>query len=93
MTTLIAMHEVEDGEHWARAWQKKAGSRHEMFAKIGVSVRTFRDPQNANLTGLIFEVPDMAKFQSFMQSDEAKNAMGEDRLKVATIRILHEFAP
>lgn len=93
MTTLIAMHEVEDGELWARAWQKKAGSRHEMFAKIGVTARNFRDPQNPNLVGLIFEVPDMAKFQAFMQSDEAKKAMGEDRLKVATIRILHEFTP
>jgi hypothetical protein len=45
------------------------------------------------LTGLIFEVPDMAKFQAFMQSDEAKKAMSEDRLKVDTVRILHEFAP
>jgi hypothetical protein len=45
------------------------------------------------LAGLIFEVPDMAKFQAFMQSDEAKKAMGEDRLKVDTVRILHEFTP
>ena len=93
MTTLIAIHEVEDGAHWARAWQKKAGSRHEMFASINVTARTFHDPQNPNLTGLIFEVPDMAKFQAFMQSDEAKQAMSEDRLKVDTIRILHEFTP
>jgi hypothetical protein len=45
------------------------------------------------LAGLIVEVPDMAKFQAFMQSDEVKKAMGEDRLKVDTVRILHEFTP
>jgi hypothetical protein len=93
MTTLIAMHEVEDGELWARAWQKKVGSRHEMFAKIGVTARNFRDPQNPNLTGLILDVPDLAKFQAFMQSDEAKKAMAEDRLKPDTFHMLHEFTP
>ena len=64
-----------------------------MFAKINVTARTFRDPNNSNLTGLIFEVPDMVQFQSFMESDEAKKAMEEDGLKVDTIRVLSEFTP
>jgi glucan phosphorylase len=93
MTALFAIHEVEDGELWARAWLKKAGSRHEMFANIGVTARTFRDPQNPNLAGLILDVPDMAKFQALMQSDEAKKAMAEDRLKLDTFHMLHEFTP
>ena len=93
MTTLIAFHEVADGNVWSNAWKQGEGSRHEMFAKINVTARTFRDPNNSNLTGLIFEVPDMAQFHSFMESDEAKKAMDEDGLKVDTIRVLSEFTP
>jgi len=93
MTALIAFHEVEDGHVWSKAWKKGAGSRHEMFAKINVTARTFHDPNDSNLTGLIFEVPDMVQFQSFMESDEAKKAMEEDGLKVDTIRVLSEFTP
>jgi hypothetical protein len=93
MTTLIAFHEVEDGDHWARAWHAGAGSRQEMFGRIGVAARTFRDPERPNMTGLIFEVPDMDRFQSFMASDEVARAMSEDRLKVETVRVLGEITP
>jgi hypothetical protein len=93
VTTLMVFHEVEDGKRWAKAWQHGAGSRHEMFAKIGVAARNFRDPENPNSTGVLLEVPDMDKFQAFMESDEAKKAMEEDGLKVETMRILGEFTP
>ena len=93
MTTLFGFHEVADGAHWAKAWRKGPGSRHEMFAKIGVTARNFRDPDNPNAVGVLFEVPDMEKFQTFMASDEAKKAMAEDRLKLDTLRILSEFTP
>ena len=93
MTTLIICHEVDDGERWAEAWQRKAGSRHEMFDQIGVKARTFRDPKNPNSTGVILEVSDMEKCQTFLESDEAKKAMEEDGLKFETIRILNEFTP
>jgi hypothetical protein len=63
------------------------------MAKMGVTARTFRDPQNPNLMGLILEVPDMLQFQAFMQSDETRKAMGEDRVKAETLRILSEFTP
>lgn len=93
MTTLIVFHEVEDGEHWAKAWQEGPGSRHEMFARIGVSARTFKNPEHPNSVGLILEVSDMERFQAFMASDEARQAMEEDRLKVDTLRMLGEFTP
>lgn len=93
MPTLIVMHEVEDGSHWARAWKQGPGSRHEMFKKVGVTARTFRDSQNPNLTGLILEVADLAKFQAFMATPEARKAMEEDRLNVSTLRTLGEFTP
>jgi len=63
MTTAIIFHEVQDGDVWAKAWKKGPGSRHEMFGKLGIKCRNFRDPNNPNATGLIAEIPDMAKFQ------------------------------
>jgi hypothetical protein len=93
LATLIIFHEVEDGRHWANAWKKGPGSRHEMFAQIGVTARNFKAPENPNLTGLILEVPDMDRFQTFMASNEARKAMEEDRMKVDTMRVLSEFTP
>ena len=93
MTTTIIVHEVEDGERWARAWHQGSGSRHEMMAKAGITARTFRDPQNPKLVGLFLEVSDMMQFQALMQSDEGRKAMGEDGVKSETVRILSEFTP
>ena len=93
MTTAIIFHEVQNGAVWAKAWHKGPGSRHEMFGKLGIKCRNFRDPKDANATGLMVEIPDMAKFQEFLQSDEAKRAMQEDGLKVETMRMLVEFTP
>ena len=93
MTTMIIFHEVKNGDQWAEAWRKGKGSRHEMFARHGIKARTFRDPKNSDSTGVILEIPDMAKWQKFMDSDEAKKAMTEDGLKVDTVRMLVEFTP
>lgn len=87
MTTAIVFHEVQDGAVWAKAWKKGPGSRHEMFGKLGIQGRTFRDPKNPNATGLIAEIPDMAKFQEFLQSDEGQKAMRDDGLKVETMLV------
>jgi hypothetical protein len=46
-----------------------------MFAQIGVAARCSRDPENHNSTGVILEMPDMERFQTFMASDGAKMAM------------------
>ena len=93
MTTMIIFHEVKNGENWAEAWRKGKGSRHEMFGKLGIKARTFRNPKNPDATGVLLEVPDMAKFQAFMESDEAKKAMAADGLKVETMQALVEFTP
>ena len=93
MITAIIFHDVQDGAVWARAWNKGPGSRHEMFGKIGVKCRNFRDPDNANATGLIAEIPDMQKFKELLQSAEGQKAMREDGLKVETMRMLVEFTP
>jgi hypothetical protein len=93
MATALVFHEVQDGKVWANAWRKGPGSRHEMFGKIGVSARTFRDPNNPNSTGLMLEIPDMSAFQAVLASDDGKKAMQEDGLRVETMRLLVEFNP
>ena len=93
MATLIAFHEVEDGDHWVDAWHGGPGSRQELFGQIGATARIFRDLEHPNLTGLIFEVPNMDRFQAFMATDEVAQAMKEDRLKVETVRVLTEVTP
>jgi hypothetical protein len=91
MATVFVFHEVKDGNRWAKAWKKGKGSRHEMFGMLGIKCRTFRDPQNPNVAGVLADVPDMAKWQAFMASAEARKAMEEDGLKAETMRVLQEF--
>ena len=91
MKTILVFHETENGDHWAKAWHHGEGGRHEMFEKIGVRARTFRDPKNPNLTGALIEVPDMKAFEELLASEEGKKAMSEDGLKIETMRVLEEF--
>jgi len=94
MTTILWFHEVEDGERWGNAWKKGTpGNRHEgLFAGVATA-RIFKDPDNPNLVGGIFEVDDMAKFQALMESDEAIQAAAEDGVKRDTLRVFVEFTP
>ncbi len=64
-----------------------------MFGRIGVTARIFLAPDHPNLTGLIFQVSDMDRFQSFMASEEVAHAMKEHRLKIETVRVLGEITP
>jgi len=89
----MIFHDVEDGKKWANAWKKGPGSRHEMFAKIGVKCRNFRDPANPNSVGILAEVPDIDAFRTLLDSEEGKKAMAEDRLKLETMKVIEEFTP
>jgi hypothetical protein len=91
MTTAIIFHEVKNGATWTKAWRKGPGSRHEMFGKVGAKARTFQDPTNPNMSGLVVEISDMAKFDTLMSSPAGKKAMEEDGLKVETMRVLTEI--
>ena len=64
-----------------------------MFGELGIKCRNFRDPENPNSTGVMAEIPDMAKFLDILQSEEGRKAMREDGLKAETMRILVEFTP
>jgi hypothetical protein len=83
MATHVVFHEVEDVDHWL-----SSSKREEVFGPIGVTARTFRDPQGSNRVGLIVEIPDMAAFQELMQSEAGAEAMKFDGVRPETLLIL-----
>jgi hypothetical protein len=85
MATYVITHEVDDVDHWLNS-----PKREEVFGPIGVSVRTFRDPEGSNKTALIAEIPDMEAFQEFMKSDAAADAMKQDGVNSETLLVLSE---
>ena len=85
MATYVITHEVDDVDRWL-----SSSKRDEVFGPIGVSVRTFSDPNGSNKTGLIAEIPDMEAFQELMKSDAAAEAMKHDGVKPETLLVLSE---
>ena len=85
MATYVITHEVDDVEHWL-----SSPKREEVFGPIGVTVRTFRDPEGSNKTALIAEIPDMQAFQELMNSDAAAEAMKYDGVNPETVLVLSE---
>lgn len=85
MATLIAFHDVDDVDHWL-----SSPRRAELMGPIGVTVRTFVDPKKSNRTGLIIEVPDIAKFDELMASEAALEAMRFDGVHPESLVMLTE---
>jgi len=85
MTTMIAFHEVDDVDHWLRSTR-----REEAFGPLGITVRTFVDPEKSRRVGLVVEVPDIGAFKEFMQSEAAAAAMKDDGVRPETLVILVE---
>lgn len=83
MGTYLITHEVNDVDHW---WSSP--KREEVFGPLGIEIRTFRDPEGSNQVGLIAEIPDLAAFQEFMQSEVAAAAMEHDGVRADTIVVL-----
>ena len=59
MTTLVIIHEVDDVEHW-----RTSTRREEYFGPLGITARTFIDPDKSNRVGLIVECPSLEAFQA-----------------------------
>ena len=93
MNTIFVYCDTEDGVNWAKSWTRGEGNRHEMFERMGIKCRTFRDSNNHDRGGVLFDIPDMAAFERHLESDETKQAMAEDGLKLDTFRMLTEFTP
>ena len=86
MATLLVFHEVDDVDHWAAS-----PKREEFFGPMGITVRTFRDPSDANRVGLIFDgVSDLQAFEQSLQTDQAAEAMKFDGVRPETIVMLVE---
>lgn len=85
MPTVIAYHEIDDSEHWLAS-----PKREEFFGPLGISVRTFLDPEHPNRAAVLAEVPDMSAFEAAMQSQEAADAMAHDGVRPDTVIVLVE---
>ena len=57
---------------------------------MGISMRTFRDPDGSNKVALIAEIPDMNAFQEFMDTEEASEVERYDGVRRQTILVLEE---
>ena len=85
LATYLAFHEVDDVQHWLGS-----PKRQEIFGPMGITARPFHDPEGSNRVGLIVEIPDMAVFQEFMQSEAAAEAMKYDGVRAETLVMLGE---
>jgi hypothetical protein len=85
MATYVITHEVEDVESWL-----SSPKREEVFGPLGITTRTFRDPEGSNKVALIAEIPDMDAFQEFMKTDAAADAEKNDGVRPETLLVLSE---
>jgi hypothetical protein len=85
MPTLLVFHEVDDVDHWLAS-----PKREEFFGPLGMSTRTFRDPDGSNRVGLIVEVPSLEALQEALQSEGAAEAMKQDGVRPETMLTLVE---
>jgi len=66
----MIFHEVDDVDHWLTS-----PKREEVFGPLGITIRTFVDPDTPNRVGLLAEIPDMDAYREVMASDAAADAM------------------
>ena len=85
MTTMMVFHEVNDVGHWLAS-----PKREEFFGPMGMTARTFIDPENPNRVGLIVEAPDSDTFRRALESKEAAEAMKYDGVRPDTVVMLVE---
>lgn len=85
MATMLAIHEVDDVDHWLASTR-----RGEFFDSLGITVREFRDKDGSGRVGLILEVPDPAALQAALESPEAGEAMAADGVHPETLVVMVE---
>lgn len=83
MTTVIAVHEVDDVAHWL-----SSSKRAELFGAHGMTVRTFVDPGGGNRVGVIIEnVPSLEALDDVMKGADAAAAMEHDGVHPNTVEM------
>ena len=85
MATYLVFHEVDDVEHWL-----SSPKREEVFGPMGITARTFHDPEGSKRVGLVVEIADLAAYQEFMQTEAAADAMRHDGVRPETLLVLSE---
>jgi hypothetical protein len=85
MATYVITHEVNDVQHWL-----SSPNREELFGPMGITIRTFRDPDGSKKTALIAEIPDIEAFQEVMKSEAAADAMKHDGVNPETLLMFGE---
>ena len=85
LETLLVFHEVDDVDHWLAS-----PKREELFGPLGMTVRTFRDPEGSNRVGLIVEVPSIAVWREALETEAAAEAMKFDGVRPETIVVVAE---
>jgi hypothetical protein len=85
MSTVLIFHEVDDVDHWLRS-----PKREQFFGPLGMTVRTFVDPDKTNRVGLIVTVPDLDTLRTALATQPAADAMKFDGVRPETIVMLIE---
>jgi hypothetical protein len=85
MRTILIFHEVDDVDHWL-----ESPRRREIFGPLGITARTFVDPDQSNRVGLLVEVPSMEVYREAIESPGAIAAMQYDGVRPGTVRMLIE---
>jgi hypothetical protein len=81
----MIFHEVDDVDHWLAS-----PKRREVFGPLGISTRTFVDPEQPNRVGLIVEAASMELFREAIESPAAVGALKHDGVRVETLQVLTE---
>lgn len=83
MTTVIAVHDVDDVAHWLGS-----PKRAEFFGTHGMTVRTFVAPGGEKRVGLIIEnVPSLEALTEALKGADAAAAMKHDGVHPDTVEL------
>ena len=83
MTTVIAVHEVDDVDHWL-----SSPRRDEFFGAHGMIVRTFVSPGGGNRVGLVIEnVASVDALTEALEGADAADAMKYDGVHPDTVEL------
>lgn len=83
MTTIVAVHEVDDVAHWL-----SSPKRDEFFAAHGMTAKTFVSPGGGSRVALIIEnVPSLAALNEALEGADAAEAMKHDGVHPETVEL------
>src|SRR4051794_18050642 len=89
MPTVIGHHDVKDTEHWLAS-----PKREEVFGPLGVTnIRTFVSPDDPTKVAVLMDIAEMDAVMSFMQTQEAADAMAYDGVLPETLVFFVKHPP